>query len=53
MSGPQCCENPPEISSGTSQNDHIENIGGLTSYTAGSLAPSKLAIILIADIHGT
>ncbi|KAK1440873.1 hypothetical protein QVD17_06705 [Tagetes erecta] len=52
MSGPQCCHNPPAISSGSKQDDHIENIGGLTSYTAGSLASSNLAILLIADIHG-
>ncbi|KAJ0905749.1 putative dienelactone hydrolase, alpha/Beta hydrolase [Helianthus annuus] len=51
MSGPQCCANPPDISSGNRQDDRIEVIGGLTSYTAGSPA-SKLAVILIADIYG-
>ncbi|KAM0000792.1 hypothetical protein Hdeb2414_s0407g00887551 [Helianthus debilis subsp. tardiflorus] len=52
MSGPQCCANPPDISSDSRQDDHIEVIGGLTSYTAGSPA-SKVAVILIADIYGT
>ncbi|KAI3808723.1 hypothetical protein L1987_24682 [Smallanthus sonchifolius] len=51
MSGPQCCENPPAVFSGSGQDDRIEVIGGLTSYTAGSLA-SKLAVVLIADIYG-
>ncbi|KAJ0729405.1 hypothetical protein HanLR1_Chr07g0252551 [Helianthus annuus] len=52
MSGPQCCANPPDISSGSRQDDHLEVIGGLTSYTAGSPA-SKLAVILLSDIYGT
>ncbi|KAI3704791.1 hypothetical protein L1987_75020 [Smallanthus sonchifolius] len=51
MSGPQCCQNPPAVVSGSRQDDCIEVIGGLTSYTAGSLA-SKLAVVLIADIYG-
>ncbi|KAJ0558046.1 putative dienelactone hydrolase, alpha/Beta hydrolase [Helianthus annuus] len=51
MSGPQCCANPPDISSGNRQGDHLEVIGGLTSYTAGSPA-SKLAVILLSDIYG-
>ncbi|KAF5799686.1 putative dienelactone hydrolase, alpha/Beta hydrolase [Helianthus annuus] len=51
MSGPQCCTNPPDISSGSRQDDHLEVIGGLTSYTAGSPA-SKLAVILLSDIYG-
>ncbi|GKE44396.1 alpha/beta hydrolase fold protein, partial [Tanacetum coccineum] len=51
MSGPQCCENPPTSGSSTGENGRIEEIGGLKSYTSGSLA-SKLAVVLIADIHG-
>ncbi|GKC19324.1 endo-1,3;1,4-beta-D-glucanase-like protein isoform X2, partial [Tanacetum coccineum] len=52
MSGPQCCENPPTSGSSAGENGRIEEIGGLKSYTSGSLA-SKLAVVLIADIHGT
>lgn len=51
MSGPQCCENPPTFGSSTGENGRIEEIGGLKSYIAGSLA-SKLAVVLIADIYG-
>ncbi|XP_071698192.1 endo-1,3;1,4-beta-D-glucanase-like [Rutidosis leptorrhynchoides] len=51
MSGPECCTNPPTIGSG-SNNDRIEEIGGLKSYTAGLLIPSNPALILIADIFG-
>ncbi|KAI7739549.1 hypothetical protein M8C21_014553 [Ambrosia artemisiifolia] len=55
MSGPQCCANPPAVSSVNRQDDdddHIEVIGGLTSYTAGSLSNSNHAVVLIADIYG-
>ncbi|KAL8210947.1 hypothetical protein R6Q57_005384 [Mikania cordata] len=51
MSGGQCCENPPVVGSGSLQQDRIEVIGGLKSYTAGSLL-SKLAVLLIADVFG-
>ena len=51
MSGPQCCENPPTLGSSTGENGRIEEIGGLKSYTTGSL-DSKLAVVLIADVFG-
>nr|GEX91786.1 endo-1,3;1,4-beta-D-glucanase-like [Tanacetum cinerariifolium] len=49
---PQCCENPPKLGSTTGENDRIQEIGGLKSYTAGSL-DSKLAVLFIADVFGS
>ncbi|KAL2530463.1 alpha/beta-hydrolase superfamily protein [Forsythia ovata] len=50
MSGPQCCENPPTLSSSTGAG-HIEELGGLKCYVSGT-ADSKLAVILISDVYG-
>ncbi|KAF5175916.1 Endo-1,3-1,4-beta-D-glucanase [Thalictrum thalictroides] len=50
MSGPQCCENPPTLSS-TSGVGTVEDFGGLKTYVTGSL-DSKRGILLVSDIFG-
>ncbi|KAL5849669.1 hypothetical protein ACOSQ3_007721 [Xanthoceras sorbifolium] len=50
MSGPQCCANPPTLSS-SSGGGHVEKLGGLDTYVSGS-PNSKLAVLLISDIFG-
>ncbi|KAK6913867.1 Dienelactone hydrolase [Dillenia turbinata] len=50
MSGPQCCENPPSLSSSCG-NGKVEEIGGLKCYVVGS-PDSKLAVLLVSDIYG-
>lgn len=50
MSGPQCCDNPPSLSSNCGAG-HVEQIGGLNSYVTGSF-DSNLAILLVSDIYG-
>ncbi|KAJ4969450.1 hypothetical protein NE237_016151 [Protea cynaroides] len=50
MSGPQCCENPPTLSSSCGQG-FVEEIGGLKTYVTGS-SDSKSAILLISDVFG-
>ena len=51
MSGPQCCENPPSLNPNSGAG-HVEQLGGLSCYIAGS-PQSKLAIIMVTDIYGT
>ncbi|KAG5554828.1 hypothetical protein RHGRI_012404 [Rhododendron griersonianum] len=48
MSGPQCCENPPVLSSSCGVG-HEEEIGGLKCYVIGS-PDSKPAVVLASDI---
>ncbi|KAI3840030.1 hypothetical protein MKW92_005027 [Papaver armeniacum] len=48
MSGAQCCENPPTLSS-SSGNGFVQQLGGLQTYVTGSL-DSKLGILLVSDI---
>ncbi|KAJ4968078.1 hypothetical protein NE237_014779 [Protea cynaroides] len=50
MSGPQCCENPPTLSSSCGQG-FVEEIGGLKTYVTGP-SDSKCAILLISDVFG-
>ena len=50
MSGPQCCEHPPSLNP-NSGSGHVEQLGGLSCYIAGS-PHSKLAILLVSDIYG-
>ncbi|XP_059300051.1 endo-1,3;1,4-beta-D-glucanase-like [Lycium ferocissimum] len=50
MSGPQCCENPPALSSSTGHGSVLE-LGGLKTYVSGS-SNSKQAILLVSDIFG-
>ena len=50
MSGPQCCENPPSLSSSCGAG-HVETFGGLNSYVSGK-PDSNLAILLISDVFG-
>ncbi|OVA05528.1 Dienelactone hydrolase [Macleaya cordata] len=50
MSGPQCCENPPTLSS-SSGGGCVQEVGGLNTYISGSL-DSKLGILLVSDIFG-
>ncbi|XP_042516343.1 endo-1,3;1,4-beta-D-glucanase-like isoform X2 [Macadamia integrifolia] len=50
MSGPQCCENPPTLSSSCGQG-FVEEIGGLKTYVIGS-SDYKRAILLVSDVFG-
>lgn len=50
MSGPQCCENPPSMTS-TPGGGHVEDLGGLKCYISGSV-DSKIAVLLVADVFG-
>ncbi|CAH1426881.1 unnamed protein product [Lactuca virosa] len=49
MSGPECCENPPTLSSGGESGD--VQIASLNSYVSGN-TDSKIAVVLISDIFG-
>lgn len=50
MSGPQCCENPPVISSGEDSGEVLQ-IASLNSYVSGN-TDSKIAVVLISDVFG-
>lgn len=50
MSGPQCCDNPPTLSS-SSGAGQVEEIAGLKTYVSGP-SDSKLAVLLVSDIFG-
>lgn len=50
MSGPQCCANPPSLSSSYGAG-HVEELGGLKSYVVGS-SDSQIAVLLISDVFG-
>ncbi|KAK1417003.1 hypothetical protein QVD17_26125 [Tagetes erecta] len=50
MSGPQCCENPPAISSGAESGELLQ-IASLNSYVSGN-PDSKSAVIFISDVFG-
>ncbi|KAG8370176.1 hypothetical protein BUALT_Bualt14G0090000 [Buddleja alternifolia] len=50
MSGNQCCENPPTLSS-SSGAGQVQQLGGLNCYVSG-LADSQFAVLLISDIFG-
>lgn len=50
MSGSQCCENPPSLSSSHGAGSVVD-LGGLKSYVTGP-ADSKHAILLISDVFG-
>ena len=51
MSGPECCENPPTLSSGGESGDVLQ-IASLNSYVTGN-TDSKIAVVLISDVYGT
>lgn len=51
MAGPQCCENPPALSS-SSGHGSVVQLGGLKTYVSGS-SDSKHAILLVSDVFGT
>lgn len=51
MSGPQCCENPPTLSS-SSGTGVVENVGGFSTYISAASPDSKLGIILASDVFG-
>ncbi|KAG8370175.1 hypothetical protein BUALT_Bualt14G0089900 [Buddleja alternifolia] len=51
MSGNQCCENPPTLSS-SSGAGQVQQLGGLNCYVSGP-ADSKFAVVLISDVFGT
>ncbi|CBI32342.3 unnamed protein product, partial [Vitis vinifera] len=50
MSGPQCCENPPTLTS-SSGAGCVAEIGGLKAYVSGP-SDSKLVILLVSDLFG-
>ncbi|XP_058211361.1 endo-1,3;1,4-beta-D-glucanase-like isoform X2 [Rhododendron vialii] len=50
MSGPQCCENPPVLSSSCGIL-HEEEVGGLKCYVIGS-PDFKSAVVLASDVFG-
>ncbi|EEF37655.1 endo-1,3-1,4-beta-d-glucanase, putative [Ricinus communis] len=50
MSGSQCCENPPTLSSGSGIGS-VTEIGGLKVYATGP-SDCKRSIVLISDIFG-
>ncbi|XP_057507825.1 endo-1,3;1,4-beta-D-glucanase-like [Actinidia eriantha] len=51
MSGPQCCENPPAMSSSCGGSGAVVELGGLKAYATGP-SDAKLAILLISDFFG-
>ncbi|KAI8574570.1 hypothetical protein RHMOL_Rhmol01G0364900 [Rhododendron molle] len=51
MSGSQCCENPPALSSSCGSSGSVLELGGLKAYATGP-SDSKLAILLISDVFG-
>ncbi|KAK1375599.1 Endo-1,31,4-beta-D-glucanase [Heracleum sosnowskyi] len=50
MSGPECCSNPPNLSS-TSGSGSVTELAGLKTYVSGS-SHSKLAILFVSDVFG-
>lgn len=50
MSGPECCSNPPNLSSSSGSGSVIQ-LAGLKTYVSGS-SHSKLAILLVSDVFG-
>ncbi|XP_059311903.1 endo-1,3;1,4-beta-D-glucanase-like [Lycium ferocissimum] len=52
MSGPECCENPPNLSCGSGgEAGHVQQLGGFNSYISGS-ADSPRAVLLVSDVFG-
>ncbi|CAH1436002.1 unnamed protein product [Lactuca virosa] len=49
MSGPECCKNPPTLSSGCESSDVLQ-ISSLNSYVNGN-TDSKIAVVLISDVY--
>ncbi|KAK1398983.1 DLH domain-containing protein [Heracleum sosnowskyi] len=52
MLGPQCCENPPNFSSGGWGEGSVVELCGLKTYISGSSSSSTFAVLLISDVHG-
>ncbi|KAL9997843.1 putative dienelactone hydrolase, alpha/Beta hydrolase [Helianthus debilis subsp. tardiflorus] len=50
MSGPECCKNPPAISSG-GESGEVLQIASLNSYVSGK-PDSKIAVLLVSDVYG-
>lgn len=53
MSGPECCENPPKLSSDNSGGEagHVQQLGGFSCYISGP-PHSTLALLLVSDVFG-
>ncbi|XP_055815169.1 endo-1,3;1,4-beta-D-glucanase-like [Solanum dulcamara] len=51
MSGPECCENPPNYLSGEGGAGHVQQLGGFNCYISGP-ADYTQAVILVSDIFG-
>ncbi|KAJ8568687.1 hypothetical protein K7X08_028220 [Anisodus acutangulus] len=51
MSGPQCCENPPTLSSSSGHVGSVLEFGGFNTYVSGP-STSKHAILLVSDVYG-
>ncbi|MCD9641140.1 hypothetical protein HAX54_027084 [Datura stramonium] len=50
MSGPECCENPPTLSSSSGHGSVLE-FGGFKTYVSGP-STSKNAILFVSDVYG-
>nr|ACJ85204.1 unknown [Medicago truncatula]AFK42623.1 unknown [Medicago truncatula] len=50
MSGPECCSNPP-ILNPNAGSGHVEKLGALNAYIAGS-PNSKSSVLLVSDVFG-
>ncbi|KAF3638420.1 hypothetical protein FXO38_23232 [Capsicum annuum] len=50
MSGPECCENPPALSSRSGHGSVLE-LGGFNTYVSGP-PTSKHAILFVSDVYG-
>ncbi|XP_047260083.1 endo-1,3;1,4-beta-D-glucanase [Capsicum annuum] len=50
MSGPECCENPPALSSWSGHGSVLE-LGGFNTYVSGP-PTSKRAILFVSDVYG-
>lgn len=50
MSGPECCENPPTLSS-SSGHGYVLELGGFKTYVSGP-STSKNAILFVSDVYG-
>ncbi|XP_059306885.1 endo-1,3;1,4-beta-D-glucanase-like isoform X2 [Lycium ferocissimum] len=52
MSGPECCENPPNLSASRGQRGgSVLEVGGFKTYVCGP-SNSKHAILLVSDVFG-
>lgn len=52
MSGPECCENPPNYICGAGVGTgHVQQLGGFNCYISGSVDSTR-AVLLVSDVFG-